>query len=268
MNESLFDLTGRVAAVTGGGAGLGRAIALGLARFGARVGVLDVNASSAAATAESIHVAGGEAISIGCDVTEEDQVSGAFDELDRSYRQLDILVNNAGIGSHRRPEELPLDEWHRVLEVNLTGYFLCAQQAGRRMISRRRGSIVNVSSIGGASAIGRGNLVYDISKAGVLQLTRDLAVEWAQHGVRVNAVLPCQLRTQGLQRVVDDPQFDSESLVKRFLAGIPLNRLAEPEDLVGPVVFLVSDAAAMVTGALLPVDGGNLALNAGGSAVW
>ena len=118
---------------------------------------------------------------------------------------------------------------------------------------------------GGASGVGRGNFAYDVSKAGVLQLTRELAIEWAKHNIRVNAVLPCQVRTEALQRLIDDPQFDSGALVSRFLTGIPLQRLGEPEDIVGPVIFLASNAAAMMTGALVPVDGGNLAFNAGGT---
>jgi NAD(P)-dependent dehydrogenase (short-subunit alcohol dehydrogenase family) len=268
MTANLFDLTSRVAAVTGGASGLGRAMAIGLASYGARIAVMDTDTAGGVATVETIRKLGGDAVAIPCDVSREDQVSAAFEELDHALGGPDILVNNAGIGSHKRPEELSLDEWHAVIAVNLTGYFLCAQQAGRRMIERRRGSILNISSIGGASALGRGNFVYDISKAGVLQFTRELAVEWAQHGIRVNAILPCQIRTPALQKLIDDPAFDSDSLVTRILTGIPLNRLGEPEDLVGAAVFLVSDAAAMVTGALLPVDGGNLALNAGGNSVW
>ena len=127
------------------------------------------------------------------------------------------------------------------------------------------GSIINISSIGGASGVGRGNFAYDVSKAGVLQLTRELAIEWAKHNIRVNAILPCQVRTDALQRLIDDPQFDTSALVSRFLTGIPLQRLGEPEDIVGPVIFLASNAAAMMTGALVPVDGGNLAFNAGGT---
>jgi NAD(P)-dependent dehydrogenase (short-subunit alcohol dehydrogenase family) len=151
-----------------------------------------------------------------------------------------------------------------VLRTNLTGYFLNARAAGKRMIARGRGgSIVNISSIAGSSSLGRGNLAYGASKSGVNQLTRELAVEWAHHGVRVNAIQPCQFLNAGWRAMVADPS--RSALVQRVLSGIPIGRMGEPHELVGPVLFLASDAAAMVTGALLPVDGGNLALNPTGT---
>jgi NAD(P)-dependent dehydrogenase (short-subunit alcohol dehydrogenase family) len=264
----LFDLTGRVAVVTGAGSGLGRAMAKGLSRAGARVAVSDINPETAAETAEMIQAAGGAAISTKCDTREPAEIMALFDASDTAFGGLDILINNAGIGSHMHPEDLPLEEWQNVLSVNITGYFLCAQQAGKRMIPQKRGAILNIGSIGGVSALGRGNFVYDISKAAVHHFTRELAVEWGRHNIRVNAIAPCQIRTPALDALVADPQFDSDTLINRFLTGIPLNRLGEAEDLVGPAIFLVSDAAAMVTGATLGVDGGNLALNGGGSHQW
>jgi NAD(P)-dependent dehydrogenase (short-subunit alcohol dehydrogenase family) len=264
----LFDLTGRVAVVTGAGSGLGRAMSKGLARAGAKVAVSDINAETAAETAEMIRAVGGEAAATKCDTREPGEIAALFATSDAAFGRLDILINNAGIGSHMHPEDLPLEEWQNVLSVNITGYFLCAQQAGKRMIPHKRGAIVNIGSIGGVSALGRGNFVYDISKAAVHHFTRELAVEWARHNIRVNAIAPCQIRTPALDALVADPQFDSDTLINRFLTGIPLNRLGEAEDLVGPAIFLVSDAAAMVTGTTLGVDGGNLALNGGGSHQW
>ncbi len=129
------------------------------------------------------------------------------------------------------------------------------------------GSIINIMSIAGVSALGRGNLTHSMNKGAVGMLTRELAVEWAKHGIRVNAILPCQVLTEGFQKWLDSPAFDP-ALMDKFLTGIPMNRLAKPEEMAGPAVFLASDAAAMVTGVLLPVDGGNLALNAGGSHTW
>ncbi len=266
--SQLFDLTGRVAVVTGAGSGLGRALATGLAQAGVRVAVSDINEATAAETASMIRSNGGEAIAARCDTRQPDEIAALFALTDAAFGRLDILINNAGIGSHAHPEDLSLEEWHNVLSVNLTGYFLCAQQAGRRMLPKKKGAIVNIGSIGGVSALGRGNFVYGISKAAVHHFTRELAVEWARHNIRVNAIAPCQIRTPALQALIDDPQFDSETLLKRFLMGIPLNRLGEPEDLVGPTIFLVSDAAAMVTGTTLGVDGGNLALNGGGTHLW
>lgn len=268
MSTDLFDLAGRIAVVTGSGSGLGQAMAVGLAMHGADVVAADINDAGLAQTIEQATALSRKGIAVNCDVAQPDDISHLFEMVDATFGRVDILVNNAGITSHVRPEELTLDEWRKVMDINITAYFLCAQQAGRRMIPRRKGSIINISSIGGATALGRGNFVYDISKGAVNQFTRELAVEWAKHNIRVNAILPCQFRTPALQGVIDDPQFDSDSLIKRFLVGIPINRIGEPEDLVGPVVFLASDASAMVTGTLLPVDGGNLALNAGGSHLW
>jgi NAD(P)-dependent dehydrogenase (short-subunit alcohol dehydrogenase family) len=142
--------------------------------------------------------------------------------------------------------------------------------AGRRMIRQGRGgSIVNISSIAGSSALGRGNFVYSVTKGGINQLTRELAVEWAHHGIRVNAVQPAQTLTPGVRAgMLKDPRLDPATFQERLVRGIPLDRLGEPEDIAAAVVFLASDAAAFITGHVLPVDGGNLALNAGGSKTW
>ena len=151
--------------------------------------------------------------------------------------------------------------------MNLTGYFLCARAAGARMVpAGRGGSVINMSSITGSSALGRGNFAYSVSKGGVNQLTRELAVEWARHRIRVNAIQPAQFHNAAWDEMLADPS--KRELVEHVVAGIPLGRFGEPVEMVGPVVFLASDAAAMVTGILLPVDGGNLALNAGGSVRW
>ena len=272
MPDTLFDLTGKVAIVTGAGAngGLGHAIALGLARHGADVAVPDIDEAGSAATASEIAALGRRSLAFRCDVSQSAEVEACFGEVDRRLGQVDILVNNAfAFPSRAHPAELTLEAWQQTLAVSLTGYFLCAQQAIRRMLAQGTGgAIVNISSIAGASGMGRGNFPYSVAKGGINQLTRELAVEYAGSGIRVNAIMPAQVRTPGFKRWMADPRTFNQALYERLLAGIPMNRLLEPEEFVGPVVFLCSDAAKAVTGVLLPVDGGNLALNAGGSHTW
>lgn len=265
---SLFRLDGRVALVTGGGAGIGQAIAAGFAAFGADVAFCDLTAGSLGETQAAIEARGRRALALTADTGDPDDIARMFAMVDETFGRLDILVNNVGATKRHRPEAHPLDDWNRVLEIGVTGSMLCAQHAFRRMTAQGRGgSIINISSIAGASALGRGNLSHSVNKGALNMLTRELAVEWAKHRIRVNAILPCQVRTEGFQKWLDSPTFDP-ALMDRFLTGIPMNRLATPEEMVGPAVFLASDAAAMVTGVLLPVDGGNLALNAGGSHTW
>lgn len=264
-----FQLTDRVAVVTGWGSGIGREIALAFADVGAHVAGFDVVPEAGKETAAEVADRGRQSLSVRCDVSSPAEVEAAYAAIDERFGRIDVLVNNAFVGSHSHPADIPFDEWKRVLDVNITGYFLCVQQAGRRMMAQGRGgAIINMSSIGGSSALGRGNFAYSVSKGATNQFTRELAIEWAPHGIRVNAIQPCQVRTPALQKLIDDPQFDSDTLLSTFLRGIPLGRLAEPADIAAAAVFLASDAAAMVTGSMLPVDGGNLAMNAGGTVEW
>jgi NAD(P)-dependent dehydrogenase (short-subunit alcohol dehydrogenase family) len=261
----LFRLDGRAALITGAGGAFGRAIARGFADVGARVFLTDLEADRLAETAELVRADGGQCALRDGDVGSVSDVEAIFAELDHTFGQIDILVNNAGRNPMQgKPEEFPLDIWQDVLRTNLTGYFLFAREAGKRMIAQGRGgSIVNVSSIASMSSLGRGNLAYGTSKSGVNQLTRELAVEWAHHHIRVNAIQPCQFLNEGWRSALADPT--RAALVQRVISGIPVGRMGEPREIVGPVLFLVSDAASMVTGVTLPVDGGNLALNATGS---
>jgi NAD(P)-dependent dehydrogenase (short-subunit alcohol dehydrogenase family) len=266
-----FGLAGRVAVVTGAGAsgGIGHATALALARAGADCFVSDVDEAGARETAREIEALGRRASAVRCDNGDPDQIAAMIAAFDRAFDRVDVLVNNVGIGHRARPEALSLDDWRKVVRVNLDGTFLVTQEVGRRLIRQQRGgAIVNISSIAGSSALGRGNFVYSVTKAGIIQMTRELAVEWAPHRIRVNAIQPVQTMTQAMARMLADPRLDPPTLTERFLRGIPLDRIAEPEDIAHAVVFLASDAARFVTGHALPVDGGNLALNAGGSKVW
>jgi len=262
---NLFRLDGRVALVTGAAGAFGRAIASGFAEAGARVFLTDKNAERLEESATFVRAAGGTCATWVGDTDSSTDVDAIFAHLDEAFGRIDILVNNAGGNPMQgRPEAFPLDIWESVLRTNLTGYFLFARAAGKRMIAQGHGgSIVNVSSIAGTSSLGRGNLAYGASKSGVNQLTRELAVEWAHHGIRVNAIQPCQFLNEGWRSSLADPS--RSALVERVLSGIPMGRMGEPSEIVGPVLFLVSDAASMVTGVLLPVDGGNLALNPTGS---
>jgi len=270
-NMDVFDLSGKAALVTGAGAGggLGHAMAVGLATAGADVLAGDIDREGAEATAEEVRGMGRRGVAAVCDNSQPDDIRALFATLDREFGHIDILINNAGIGARRRPEDLSLDEWNRVLSISLTGTFLCSAEAGKRMMSRGHGgSIINISSIAGSSALGRGNLVHSVAKSGVNQLTRELAVEWGPHRIRVNAIQPAQIRTTGWGTIETSTGWDYPLFEQHLLKGIPLGRLGEPADLVGPAIFLASDASAFVSGHLLAVDGGNLALNAGGHIVW
>jgi NAD(P)-dependent dehydrogenase (short-subunit alcohol dehydrogenase family) len=268
MPNNLFDLTGRVAVVTGAASGLGQAMAVGLARFGADAALADIDDQGLAETLPRITALGRKAIAVHCDISQQDQVDHLFEEIDRTFGRVDILINDPYVLVRLKPEELSLADWNKVVGVNLTGYFLCAQAAGKRMIKQGwGGSIINMSSVSGSAALGRGNFVYSTTKGGINAFTRELAVEWAKHKIRVNALQPVQMLTPSVKKWLADPKTDP-ALPQHLLTGIPLNRLGEVDDVVGPAVFLASDASAFITGILLPVDGGNLALNAGGSLNW
>jgi NAD(P)-dependent dehydrogenase (short-subunit alcohol dehydrogenase family) len=263
-----FRLDGRVALVTGGGGGIGRATCVALACAGAAVAALETDEATLATTVSAVEAAGFHAVALAGDVRREADVQRLFDEAEAQVGPVDLLVNTAFAARHDRPDEMSLDDWEFNLEINLTGYFLCAREAARRLIARgASGCIVNISSIAGQNGMGRRNFAYSVCKGGVNQMTREMAIEWAKFGIRVNAVAPCQILTPGFRERMSHPDFD-EALMDRIRSGIPLDRLGEPEEIARPVVFLASPAASLITGVVLPADGGNLAMNAGGSHTY
>jgi NAD(P)-dependent dehydrogenase (short-subunit alcohol dehydrogenase family) len=265
VKQPLVDLTGRHVVVTGGGGGLGQALAATFAAANARVSLLDVAAADAEAVAAGITGTGGSAAARRCDVADPGDVADAFAWAEATFGLPDILVNNAAINHRGTSLEISGAEWARTIAINLTGYFQCSQRFARGLTGAgMTGAIVNISSIGGVTALGRGNFSYGVTKGGVNQMTRELAVAWGPRGIRVNAVAPCQIATEGLKDLSRRPSAEGH-LLDTFLRGIPLGRLAEPAEVAAAVAFLASDAASMITGVVLPVDGGNLALNAGGT---
>lgn len=252
----LFDLSGRVALVTGGGSGLGEAISHGLSQFGASVSVVDRDREAAEAVAESLGVTGGQAIAIRCDVAIGGDAAEAMARTVAELERVDILVACAGIGDRNPAETMTIEQWDRVLSVNLRGVWLFNQEVGRWMLEHRAGgSIVNMASIAGQVGITTGNANYAASKGGVIALTRCLAIEWAKHRIRVNAIAPTHFKTPLVMNLIES----NPAALDYFLGNIPMGRLGEPRDIVGAAVFLASDASAMVTGHVLNVDGGHTA---------
>ena len=264
MSLKIFDLTGRVALVSGAASGMGRAMSLALAEAGAHVMLADRNADGLQKTAEDIAGMQGSATPATCDVTDPEQIRALFARLDRELGRIDFLGNVAGDGVAGRPEEISLDDVERSWRNLVYGRFCCCQEAGRRMLAAGRGSIVNIGSLASVTALGRGHIAYSMAMGAVAQMTRELSTEWSGRGVRVNAILPAQVINQGLEaRMSADP-----ALREKFLSGIPAGRLGRPEDIKGLAILLASDASEWITGALIPMDGGNLAMNAGGSINW
>lgn len=248
---NVFDLTGKIALVVGVG-GIGRAQALGLAQYGADVMVADYAPERAEELAGEIHALGRKTVALAVDVTDESSVVDMVDRVMAMFARIDILVNAAGINI-RRPDSatFPIDEWQQIMDVNTRGVLLCCQAVGRVMIAQGGGKIINMSSTRGRYGTPRGCAAYCASKGAVDSLTRTLACEWARYNVLVNALAPTVVETEFTRTILQDPRG-----AEHLKAAIPLGRWAQPEDIVGPTLFLASEASDYVTGQILYVDGG------------
>jgi NAD(P)-dependent dehydrogenase (short-subunit alcohol dehydrogenase family) len=253
MNDKdLFNLTNRVVVVTGGGSGIGRRVALAMAEYGARIVIADINEKAADSVVSEITNKNAEGIAIKVDVTNPINVQQMVNITTETYARIDILFNNAGIIFHAPAETLSLEDWNRVISVNLTGVFIIAQTVGKVMIKQRKGKIINTSSISGK--LGHpGNLAYAAAKHGVIGMTKVMAVEWAKYNINVNCIGPGPTRTPLTKDV-----FANDERYQQITSKIPMGRLAEPEDLIGGVIFLSSDASNYLTGQTIYIDGGRM----------
>jgi len=257
----LFDLTGKIAVVSGAASGMGKASAVALASHGATIVMLDRNEAGLAVTAADIAARGGRAVGRVHDTSSVEEARRLFEWIDTEFGRVDFLANIAGESIMADPLAITPEQIRQVLENLVVGRFAHCRQAACRMIRQGGGSIVNIGSIGGVSSLGRGHIAYAMAMGAVAQMTRELSTEWAARGVRVNAILPAQVMNPGIeQRIAADPAIE-----RKWLSGIPRGRLGRPEDIQGLIVLLASDASSWITGALIPMDGGNLAMNAGGS---
>ena len=249
---NLFSLEGKTAFVTGAGSGIGQRIAVGLAEAGASVGCFDLPSSKGlAGTVDQIKGLGRNAIALTGDVTQAADLQRAVEGVEQGLGPLSVALNCAGIANAAPAEEMPLEQWQRMLDINLTGIFLSCQAEARVMLPRKQGSIVNIASMSGI-IVNRGLLQahYNTSKAGVIHLTKSLAMEWSDRGIRVNSISPGYTATPMNIR----PEVAEQ--VKKFEADTPMGRMATVDELVGPAVFLSSPAASFCTGVDLVVDGG------------
>ena len=247
-----FDLTGKAAIVTGGGRGIGRAIALGLAQSGASVVVASRTQKEIEGVAEEIRKTGGKALAIVTDLTVNEQLENLVNVTVKEFGRIDILVNNAARSFLRSLMDLREDGWDKVFNTNVKAVWLLSRLVARRMMEQKSGRIINITTVGAEKAE-LGMAAYGCSKAALKMLTRCMAREWAQHGILVNAVGPTLTRTEFSKPIWSNPE-----VAKHVAAAIPLGRLAEPEEMVGSVLVLASDAAQFITGHSIYVDGGTL----------
>lgn len=253
MSTNLFDLTDRVAIVTGGGQGIGREIVLTLARAGAHVAIAEQNATTAEAVAAEVRGLGRESLAVQTNVADPESVEAMVAAVLAKFGKIDILVNNAGIALNVPSEDVTVEEWHRIMGVNLYGQIWCCTAVGRHMLPRKQGVIVNIASMSGIVVNKpQPQAGYNLTKAGVIMLTKSLAAEWADRNVRVNSVSPGYIGTELLNKgLKEKPEWG-----KIWFEMTPQNRLGKPSDVANAVLYLASDAAEYATGTNLVIDGG------------
>lgn len=258
---NLFDMTGMVGLVSGAASGMGKAMSIAWAEAGADVMIVDKNAEGLVVTRQVIEGLGKRAVPVTCDVSDISQIQALWKRLDDEFGRIDALGNVAGDARTGPPETLDIQDVQYSLQNLVVGRFAMCQQAGVRMLAQGKGSIINIGSLASISALGRNHIAYSMGMGAVIMMTKELSTEWASSGVRVNAILPAQVVNAGLEaRMAADP-----TLQAQFLSGIPAGRLGTPDDIKGLSIFLASNASPWITGAIIPMDGGNLALNGGGS---
>lgn len=248
--KEIFDISGRKALVTGAARGIGKVLALTLAEAGCDVSLVGLHIEGVEEVAAEISGMGVKALAYQADVSIKEEVDNAFSETEKEFGRLDICVNNAGVSFQMPLEEMPEDEWDNIIDTNMKGVFLCSQTAARIMIPQRSGCIINLASISGhAVNVPQKQAVYNSSKAGVAMLTKSMALEWAEYGLRVNSLSPGYMKTEMTLSSMSH-------LFPEWEAITPLGRLGEPEELRGALLFLASDASSYMIGHDLVIDGG------------
>lgn len=254
MDNIVISLSNKVAVVTGAGRGIGKSIAIGLAKAGADVVLTSRTLSEIEITADEIKKSGRKALPIACDVGKSTDVRRLAQAAIGEFGQVDILVNNAGISPFVVPiEDLRESGWDKIIDINLKGVFMCSQEIGRDMIKRHSGKIINLTSIGGVIGF-PGQAAYCVSKAGIIMLTKMFALEWGKYNINVNGIGPGMVETK-----LTETYLDNKELAKNRMESTPLRRFAKPIDIVGGALFLASDLSDYITGQIIFIDGGRLA---------
>lgn len=254
--EKLFDLHGKVALITGASGALGQAVSIGLAAYGAEIVICDLETESLKGTAERIKERGQKVLALQCDVTDQNSVDSLIKKAINDFGEINILFNSAGIALRQPAIEMPIEDWQKVMDVNVKGTLLCCRAVANVMIEQKKPcAMINVGSVRGFRADDRTGPAYGTSKATVHYLTKQLASEWSKNDIRVNCIAPCIFWSS-----LTEPLLSDEEKYKDTVSNIPLGRAAVPEDFIGATVFLASEASAMVTGHVLSVDGGILML--------